>query len=170
MTIDHWKLTTRTGLALSVRAVRSGDDAILDSLFHHVRPEDLRFRFLTGMKEVSQERIREMTGVNHQTIETYIAFLSDNKSAIAVATLASNAAGLSGEVAISVHADYRNVGVGWEMLAFIAEQAKLRGMKSIESIESRSNHDAIEVERNMGFKAQPFPEDPTLVVVSKVLS
>lgn len=56
------------------------------------------------------------------------------------------------------------------MLALVADQAAARGLKSIESIESRENYDAIELERNMGFSVAPFPGDITLVLVSKQLS
>ena len=170
MAPSNWQLTTRTGLKISVRAASLTDGSILDNLFHHVCEEDLRFRFLSGMKHVSPERIREMTNIDHRTVETFIAFLNGSDTAIAVGTLAASATGEQGEVAISVHAEYRNVGVGWELLSFIAEQAKSRGIKLIQSIESRANHDAIELERNMGFKAEPFPGESTLVIVSKTLS
>jgi hypothetical protein len=56
-----WEFVTRTGLNIVVRAAGPNDNAILDDLFHHVSPEDLRFRFLAGMKEVPPEQIREMT-------------------------------------------------------------------------------------------------------------
>jgi GNAT superfamily N-acetyltransferase len=170
MALTYWKLTTRSGLKLSVRTAVPGDESLLDELFHHVRQEELRFRFLGGMKEVSSKRILEMTHIDHRTVETFIALLDDAQTAIAVGTLATDVAGERGEVAISVRADYRNVGAGWELLKFMAEQAKARGMKMIQSVESRDNHDAIELERNMGFTSEPFPDDATLVIVSKSLT
>lgn len=170
MVSNSWTLATRTGLKLFVRTAKGGDERILDELFHHVRKEDLRFRFLTGIREVSPKRLGEMVNVDHRSVETYIAFVDESRIAIAVGTLATDSAGQRGEVAVSVRADYRNVGVGWELLKFISEQARSRGMKIIQSIESRANHDAIELERNMGFKAEPFQDDATLVVVSKVLA
>jgi hypothetical protein len=36
-------------------------------------------------------------------------------------------------------------------------------------MESRENHDAISLEREMGFKAEAYPEDAGLVLLSKAL-
>lgn len=168
--MNGWSVTTRSGLKLSIRAATEGDDAILADFFHHIRAEDLRFRFLSSVKDVTAEQIRRMTHIDHKANETYIAFLDEGRAPVAAAALASDVSGERGEVAISVHADHRNRGIGWELLAFVADQATARGLKTIESIESRANHDAIELERNMGFSVESFPGDSSLVLVSKRLS
>jgi GNAT superfamily N-acetyltransferase len=138
-------------------------------LFHELRPEDLRFRFLTGMKEVSAERIHDMTHVDHRSAETYIAFIEGDPIPVATAMLATDAKREQGEVAISVRADHRAEGIGWELLAFVTRQAAAQGLRAIQSIESRDNHDAIVLEREMGFKATPDPDDARLVILSKAL-
>ncbi|QKC95256.1 GNAT family N-acetyltransferase [Mesorhizobium sp. NZP2298] len=164
-----WKLISRTGLNIIVRPAGADDDAILDELFHHVRLEDLHFRFLAGMRQVPPEQIHEMTHVDHRTVETYIGFLEDNHTPVATAMLAREGTSGRGEVAISIRADYRDHGIGWEMLAFVVGQAERWGLKVIESIESRASHDAIELEKNMGFTVHSYPDDPTLLLVSKKL-
>lgn len=169
MAQDVWNLKTRGGLMITVRPARENDDAILNDFFHRVRPEDLRFRFLTGMKEVSAARIHDMTHVDHRATETYIAFLDGDSNAVATAMLARDAKAERGEVAISVRADRRGQGIGWELLSFVARQAAARGMKTIQSMESRENHDAIAVERDMGFKAESCPDDASMVLLTKAL-
>jgi len=154
---------------ITVRPACEGDEDILQELFHRVRPEDLRFRFLTGMKEVSPERIHEMTHVDHRITETYIAFIAGEPKAVATAMLAGDAKGERGEVAISVRADHRAEGIGWALLSFVSQQAAARGLKVIQSTESRQNRDAISLERDMGFEAQVYPEDARLVLLSKAL-
>ena len=61
MTRNDWSrdLTTRTGLTFHVRPVHPDDEAALAEFFRHVTPEDLRFRFLAGVKEVSQIVLRQ---------------------------------------------------------------------------------------------------------------
>lgn len=169
MAKNNWLLKTRAGFMITVRPANENDDETLKDLFHRVRPEDLRFRFLTGMKEVSPSRIHDMTHVDHRSAETYLAFLDDEPNAVATAMLAGEANGERGEVAISVRADRRGQGIGWELLAFVARQAAARGMKVIQSVESRENHDAIALEREMGFKSQPYPDDASLMLLSKAL-
>ncbi|TPL09619.1 GNAT family N-acetyltransferase [Mesorhizobium sp. B2-4-14] len=169
MDAQSWEITTRTGLKLHVRTAGARDEAVLDQLFHQVRNDDLHFRFLSGQKAVRPEQIHAMIDVDHRTTETYIGFIAGSKLAVTTAMLACDRHGRRGEVAVSVRADYRDCGIGWEMLSFVAKQAERSGLAAIESIESRDNHDAIELERNMGFVVRSYPDDPTLVLVTKQL-
>jgi hypothetical protein len=43
------------------------------------------------------------------------------------------------------------------------------GVKTLESLESRENHEAIELEREQGFVAESYPDDSTLVLVRRKL-
>ncbi len=171
MKTDDWSrdLTTRAGLVFHVRPARPDDEAALAEFFEHVTPEDLRFRFLAGVREVGHDRLVAMTQVDHRQTENFLAFAEDGKSIIASAMLACDAALDKGEVAISVHADYKHKGLGWELLRHIARYAEAKGVKTLESIESRQNHEAIELEREQGFVAESYPDDPTLMLIRKEL-
>jgi threonine dehydrogenase-like Zn-dependent dehydrogenase/GNAT superfamily N-acetyltransferase len=166
---DDWstKLTTRAGLLLHVRPVRPDDEAALAEFFSHVTPEDLRFRFLGGVREVSHERLAAMTHVDHRLTENFLAFAEDGTTVVATAMLACDASLEKGEVAISVRADYKHKGVAWELLRHVARYAEAKGVKALESIESRENHEAIELEREQGFVAGLYPDDTTLMLIRK---
>ena len=49
------------------------------------------------------------------------------------------------------------------------ESAVAKGVKVLESIENRENHEAIELEREQGFVAESFPDDASLVLIRKRL-
>ena len=53
MVPDDWSrdLITRTGFRFHVRPAMASDEAALGEFFTHVTPEDLRFRFLTGLRQ-----------------------------------------------------------------------------------------------------------------------
>lgn len=74
-----------------------------------------------------------------------------------------------GEVAISIRAEYKHKGVAWELLRHIARYAEANGVGTLESIENRENHEAIELEREQGFVTVPYPEDAALVLIRKQL-
>lgn len=168
---DIWtcELVTRTGLILHVRPIKPEDETLLAEFFTHVTPQDLRFRFLGGVREVSHERLISMTRVDHRPIENFLAFGDDRKVIIATAMVALDASTGRAEVAISVRAEDKHRGVAWEMLRHVARFAEASGAKSLESIESRANHEAIELEREQGFVAVPYAEDPTLLLIRKDL-
>jgi len=169
MTSKDWSrdLTTRTGLVFHVRPVRPDDEAALVEFFRQVTPEDLRFRFLAGMKEVSHDRLVAMTRVDHRLMENFLAFAEGGQTIVATAMLAFDPSMDKGEVAISVRSDYKHKGVAWELLRHAARYAEAKGVNALESIESRENHEAIELEREQGFVAETYPDDATLMLIRK---
>ena len=159
-------LTTRDGFAFEVRAARSTDEPMLAEFFTHVASDDLRFRFLSGQKTVSQAQLATMTRHDRHT-ENFLAVVDGTP--IATAMLACDPLRERGEVAIAVRSDYKHRGVGWELLAYVARHAEASGIQVLESIESRANHSAIELEREMGFTVTSCPGDASLVVVRREL-
>jgi ribosomal protein S18 acetylase RimI-like enzyme len=107
--------------------------------------------------------------VDHQATENFLAFDAENAVLIASGMLACDPALERGEVAIAIHEDYKHRGVAWELLAHIARYAEAKGVQVIESVESCENHAAIDLEREMGFTAAPYPGDASLVLVSRKL-
>ncbi|SDC42798.1 acetyltransferase [Sphingomonas sp. YR710] len=162
-------LTTRSGFSLPVRPVRPGDEAALAAFFDHVTPEDLRFRFLSGIHRVSPDRLAEMTHIDHALIEHFLGFDPDSGQIIASAMVAADKARTTGEVAIAIDAEYKSRGIGWVLLGHVARFARAHGMKRLQSIENRENRAAIELEHEMGFTARPHPDDGSLILVEAEL-
>ncbi|MET3592453.1 N-acetylglutamate synthase-like GNAT family acetyltransferase [Mesorhizobium shonense] len=161
-------LTTHTGFRFEARRAGPEDEPLVAEFFTHVTPEDLRFRFLGAVRQVSHERLVAMTRSDDPHIHNFLAFSTEGML-IAVATLAADPADRCGEVAICIREDRKHLGVGWEFLAYIARYADEQGIETIESIESRENRAAIELERDMGFTVATDPDDPTLVLVRRKL-
>ncbi|MGV2130773.1 GNAT family N-acetyltransferase [Agrobacterium vitis] len=110
-----------------------------------------------------------MTNVDHRRTENYLAFVDDGKTLVASTMLACDDTGHQAEVAIAVHGEYKHQGVAWESLRYAAQEAKRKGVKVLQSIESREHHDAVRLEREQGFAAKPYPDDATLVLIEKRL-
>lgn len=163
-------LTTRTGFRFNVRPARPSDESALGAFFEHVTPEDLRFRFLTGIRTVGHDRLAAMTTIDHHQTENFLAFVDGEAEIVATAMLACDRDMKTGEVAIAIRSDYKAKGVSWDLLAHVAAYAQQQGLTTIQSVESRDNHSAIDMEREMGFVAGPYPGDPTLVLVQKHLN
>ena len=163
--IDHLK--TRTGFRFDVRPVSANDGAIAEEFFTHVTQADLRFRFLTGINKVGHDRIQALTLVDHELTENFLAFAEGETEMITTGMLACDAALDTGEVAIVIRDDYKHRGISWELLTYIAQCADQKGVKTLQSIESRDNHAAIELEREMDFSAGEFPGDATVVLLTR---
>ncbi len=161
-------LIAQSGVHLRVRRATPQDEARIADFFAHVTPEDLSFRFLSGMKEISHERLQAMTRANDPAIINFLAFSSED-TLVAVGALAIDKDSLRGEVALSVRADHKHLGISWTLLSHVARFAENHHLQSIESIESRANSAAIKLELELGFQIMPFPDDPTLVLVRRNL-
>ncbi len=157
------ELTTRSGMTLTVRPATPADEAMLEQMFDAVSPDDRRFRFLSACDHVGHDRLEPLTNVDHWQTENFLAF--DGGELVATAMLACDKAMDTAEVAISIVEDHKGKGIGWSLLEYLGAEARRRGVKKLQSIESRDNHSAIELEREMGFTARPFEDDPTLVVL-----
>lgn len=66
-----------------------------------------------------------------------------------------------------MRSDFKGHGLGWGLLSLMVQEAQDRGLEKIESIEDRSNSDAVELEQNIGFRVEPYPDDPRLLLLSK---
>lgn len=161
-------LQTRSGLTLHVRAVSPEDRDLLKAFFSKVTTDDLRFRFLSGVNEVSEDQIAMMINVDHKQTEDFLAF-ADDESLVATAMIAKDPTGKRAEVAIVVRGDCKQQGIGWTMLNHAADYAKASGVEVLEAVESRQNEPAIGVERDFGFSVKRYDDDSTLVIVTKEL-
>ena len=171
--ISEWsaKLTTRSGLELLVRPAAREDEATVRAFFAGLGPDDLRFRFLSPMPRLCDSLYDLLLGVDHVRTEDFLVFVREDgkERMVASAMLSCDPETKKAEVAISVHPAYRDKGVGWSLLDFIARDAEQRGMEVLQSIECPDNRGALEVEKDLGFEISFYPGDPRLDLVSKRL-
>lgn len=171
--LEQWSadLVTRSGLRLYVRPVTSDDDDLVDRFYASLTLDDLRFRFLSPIAHPSSSLLEPLVAVDHVRTEDYLAFaeVSGQKELIATAMLAADPSMKRAEVAIAVHPEYKGRGVGWTLLDFVAQDARARGIETLESVECRDNVAAIALEKEMGFTASPYGGDASLTLVSKRL-
>jgi acetyltransferase len=170
--LEQWcaRLTTHSGLKLNLRPVSPDDEDRLAAFLESLAPEDLRFRFLAGIGKGGHETVETLVAVDHTLSEDFLAFDDANGSLVASAMLAAAPDMESAEAAIIVRTDCKGKGVGWTLLQYLTDYAKMRGIKRIETIESRENHAARIVESDLGFVARPFPGEGPLLILSKDLT
>jgi GNAT superfamily N-acetyltransferase len=162
-------LITRGNAQLRLRPVRTDDGPLLAEFFSRLSPEDLRFRFLDFRREPSAAEIAAMLEVDHRRGEHVLAFDTASGDLIATLMLIADDLMETADVTISVAADWKDRGIGWTLLRHASDLAYLRGIKKLRSMESRANHDALEVERSLGFRTCPVEGDPSLVVLEAEL-
>ena len=162
-------LVTTMGFRFSVRPVTPADSEALKGLFAHMSKDDLRFRFLSAVKEVSAKQIEAMTNVDHTRTEDFLAFEPGSQRIIANAVLAGDKKLEIAEVAVAVDSDFKDRGIEATLLEHVAAYARLHGFKKLQAIESRENHAMIEAESTLGFVAKGIEGDASLVMLEAKL-
>ncbi|PZR84500.1 MAG: GNAT family N-acetyltransferase [Stutzerimonas stutzeri] len=162
-------LVTQSGLSFYVRPVRGDDEPLLAAFFDKVSPEDLRFRFLSGVAHVEHARLSMMTRVDYRRTISFLAFDAARESVIATAMLAADADRSRAEVALATRADMKGRGVSWTLFEYVLRYAKAEGIGSVEAIECADHDAALRMEREMGFATVTDPDDPTMRIVRRTL-
>lgn len=160
-------LVTRSGLECFVRPVRADDEPLLAEFFAHVSPEDLRFRFLTGLNAVGHDLLSAMTRVDYRRTISFLAFDKDRKSVVATAMLAADPDRTRAEVAMATREDMKDRGLSWALFEHVLRYAKAERIATVEAIECADHDAALRMEREMGFTVAPDPDDPTMRIVRR---
>ena len=163
-------LTTRNGYVFRVRPAAPSDEAELGELFRHVDRDDLRFRFLSAIHKVGHDQLKALVTVDHEHVENFLAFDIASGRMIATAMLAADDTLSRAEVALAIRTDYKRLGISWTLLDHVAAFARAKGIQTLESIESRDNHQAIDLERERGWIASACPGDPASMILRMTLT
>lgn len=162
-------MVARGGFAFHVRPTGPADEPALGAFFEGVAKEDLRFRFLSAVQKVGHSQLEALVMVDHNSTENFLAIEPGTGRILATAMMAADTMMESAEVAIAIRSDFKRRGISWLLLDHVARFAASKGIRTLESVENRDNHQAIELERDMGWKASPCPGDSTLIILRKSL-
>ena len=160
-------LVTRSGFAFHVRPVRSDDEPLLAEFFERVSPEDIRFRFLSGLNHVDHDRVAAMVRVDYRRTISFLAFEPDGCSVIAAAMLAADPDRSRAEVALVTRADMKRRGLSWTLFEHVLRYAEAERIGVVEALEFADHAAAIRMALEMGFSCHLDADDPTLRIVRR---
>jgi acetyltransferase len=160
-------LVSQSGVTIHVSQAQAGDIDELKAFFGALTADDLRFRFLATVKEVSPAQIAAM--VSGEGVITFLARHGDDGQLIAIATLVEQAGGTEAEVALSTRPEWKHRGVSWTLLDHVLSYARAHGYRTVSSLEAGENRDAVKLEREMGFVARLSSAEPVELICSKQL-
>lgn len=162
-------LVTEQGVRFHVRPVRPDDEPAVAAFFDHVSPEDLRFRFMSGVCKVSRDQIVMMTRVDYVRSISFLAF-GEGSRLLAVAMLATDPDRTRAEIALTTRTDMKGKGISFTLFEHVLRYAKAEGIETVESIESADHDAALRMERELGFTTIADPDDPTVRIARKRLA
>jgi len=149
-----------------IRPIRPGDAALYPSFLSKVTPEDLRLRFFSSGKPVSDKLLIRLTQLDYDRDMALVALGPHDGALCGVARLSCDPEHETAEYAILVRSDFKGHGLGWTMLHLLIEYGREQGLKRVEGVVLRENARMLEMCRETGFEVASNPADPRIVNTS----
>ena len=157
----------RDGTALRIRPLRAEDEPILHDIVAHMSQEDLRLRFFTPVKALTNAVAARLAQLDP---DRELALLAERDGmALAVVHLFADPDKLRAEFAIAVRSDWQGRGVGYRLMTRLIDIARERGIGELVGEVLRENEPMLQMCRKLGFAFAPDPTDLAVIVVRKRL-
>ena len=145
--------TTKTGLKTSLRLGEVSDELLIKKFFKTLSLESLRRRFLSLREELLDDYLYNffLTNSNMEIKIVVLVNHNDKKEIVGIGQLYPHPGTSLAEVALVVSDNYHNKGIGRELLTFMMQLAKKRGLKGFEGIVHNDNRPILHLCRTVGF-------------------
>ena len=157
---------TKSGVPLLVRPIRPEDAAAHAEAFGKLRPEDIRWRFFSPMRELSPQMIARLTQIDYDREMAFVATHrrgDGHEEIVGIARLIRESGGLlgggSGEFAVITVPDMKGQGVGSHLMQRLFEWAREQGMAEVVGQVLADNAPMLAFVRTLGFKVRRSLED-----------
>ena len=159
-------VTLLDGSEVTVRALRKEDAGLERDFIHNLSPESRWMRFLGQIGDPSDSLIRKLTELDYQHDMAFIALSRESGIVreVGVSRYSLAPDGQSCECAVTVADAWQGKGLGTVLMRDLIDIARRRGIRSMFSIDANENERMRELARDLGFKREQDPDDPTRVI------
>ncbi|MXP63386.1 bifunctional acyl-CoA synthetase/GNAT family N-acetyltransferase [Roseomonas sp. M0104] len=150
------------GRGLTVRPIRPEDAAAHAEAFRHLRPEDVRWRFFSLLKELPPAQIARMTQIDYDREMAFVATeaLPDGGCrTVGVARLIRQPGSDEGEFAVVTLPGWRGQGLGRHLMERLFEWGRGQGVETVVGQVLADNVPMIAFVRALGFALKRSAED-----------
>ena len=161
---------TLGGERLTIRPIRPEDAEAHGAFFRRLSPQDIRYRFFSAIRELSQEQMARLTQVDYDREMAFIAVREDTGETVGVARLVCETDGPSGEFAVIVQADMKGRGVAAHLMRRLIAWARGRSLGEIVGQVLADNAPMLAFIRHLGFSIRRMPEEPDVMEARLLLA
>ncbi len=149
--------TARDGEAVTLRPIRPEDAKAHAEAFRRLRPEDIRWRFFSPLKELPVEQIARMTQVDYDREMAFIA-VDAQAWTVGVARLIRSPDG-DAEFAVIVDPAWKGRGLGRVLMRRIIDWGREVGVRRVIGLVLADNAPMLGFVRALGFSARRLPDE-----------
>ncbi|HVC61975.1 MAG TPA: GNAT family N-acetyltransferase [Acetobacteraceae bacterium] len=158
--VEHWPCG---GESFVIRPIRPEDAEQHAAFFRRLPPPDVRYRFFSTMRELSQEQMARLTQVDYDREMAFVAVREATGDTVGVARLVREADGRSGEFAVIVQPDVKGHGLASHLMQRLIGWARQCGMAEVVGQVLAENAPMLAFVRHLGFAVRRMPEEPGVI-------
>jgi RimJ/RimL family protein N-acetyltransferase len=145
------------GTRVLLRPLNPEDAALYPEFVAHIAPEDSRLRFFSAVKELSEQRIHELTHLDYERAMAFIAFGEAKCEMLGVVRLHLDSGGRGGEFAVIVRSAFKGHGLGWLLMQRMIEYTRMIGLKRMHGQVLSENTTMLRMCAELGFHIEDDP-------------
>ena len=149
---------------MALRPIRPEDEPGLVDVVHRSDPQDVRMRFLGSVKDFPHLMAARLSQIDYDREMAFVA-QEDNGDICGVVRIIADPDNDAAEYAIMVRSDFKGKGLGFQLMSEILAHARKRGLRQVFGDVMRENGPMLRLAEDLGFKATPGSEDPSVMRV-----
>ena len=146
------------GTRVLMRPLKPEDAALYPEFLAHVTLDDSRLRFFAAIKELSAERIAQLTRLDYARAMAFIAIDEDTGHMLGVVRLHLDNDRSGGEYAVIVRSQLKGHGLGWLLMRRMIDYARAIGLARVHGQVLAENTTMLRMCAELGFHIE---DDPT---------
>ena len=158
------------GTPVLMRPLRPEDAALYPDFVANLTLEDSRLRFFVAIRELSEERIAQLTQLDYARAMAFIAIDEATGTMLGVVRLHLDDDRRGGEYAVIVRSALKGHGLGWLLMQRMIEYARALGLKRVHGQVLAENTTMIRMCAELGFHIEDDPSSSGIKVVTLELA
>lgn len=159
--------TTRSGLKILLRPIRINDESLLRNFYYSLSESTVYKRFMSPRRDMPHEKLQQFFVVIDYTKEMVMLAVSKHKGQefiTGVGQYRGRTDSHTAEVAVMVHDEYQNQGIGTALLTHLTYIAKKQGLLGFSAEVLKENRVMMHLFEKIGFsiEKESLPDAYTL--------
>jgi len=158
------------GTPVLMRPLRPGDAALYPDFVASLTLDDSRLRFFVAIRELSEERIAQLTRLDYARAMAFIAIDEVTGTMLGVVRLHLDDDRRGGEYAVIVRSALKGHGLGWLLMQRMIEYARALGLARVHGQVLAENTTMLRMCAELGFHIEDDPSSSGIKIVTLELT
>lgn len=148
---------TKADLSLLLRPVRIDDEPLLKDFFYSLSDKTMYRRFASARRDMPHERLQDFVAIDYTKEMVVLAVLQEperQETVVGLGQYSLDPAEMFANVALVVRDDYQGRGVGTQLLQYLTELARKRGLRGFTADVLDENRAMLHLFEKAGFDIQ----------------